>query len=157
MKVDLYRRSTSDQGTVGRLEAGEFRCLTLELPWHDNANGLSCIPVGSYRCLYGYSYSRRKHSYRLENPLGVSQVPHRSGVLIHEGNFAGDKRKGWIAHVLGCILLGNKLATMPNKNKVRQLAILASLVTLKKFEQHMGRKPFTLTIHGIPEDINVVG
>lgn len=140
--VLLLRNKSTDHGTFGRLIAPGYTCATLELPWHDNDNGISCIPApGEYKCWYGYSKARKSSSYRLEDPHYVSTVPGRAGVLIHSGNFAGDKSKGFKSHVLGCILLGKYIGKIGN-----QKAILASKPAIREFEAAMNRQPFILKI-----------
>lgn len=144
-QVVLLRSPSTDQGTLGRLIAPGFTCFSLELPWRDNKNGISCIPPvlrpGEYVCRYGYSPGRKSYSYRLEDPLYVSDVPGRAGVLIHSGNFAGAKDKGYRSHVLGCILLGKYVGRING-----QLAVLSSRPAIREFEEVMKREPFILKI-----------
>ena len=46
----LHRTEYTDKETFGVLFcAGTWVCLTLELPWRDNARNVSCIPEGRYR------------------------------------------------------------------------------------------------------------
>lgn len=80
---------------IGELWAGPvcvMRCHTVELPWKDNAKGISCIPAGTYQMAFTMSN-------RFKVPLWlVLDVPGRAGVRIHAANFA---------HQLeGCIALG---------------------------------------------------
>lgn len=143
----LERLVTGDEGTLGSLWTPEgFSCHTLELPWHENKNGISCIPEGRYRCWYGMSPARKKMSYRLEKANGASAVPGRAGVLIHAGNFAGLKDEGRQQHVLGCILVGLSVGRLLNKYGDRQLAVLASGAALVEFENHMDREVFRLNV-----------
>lgn len=80
---------------IGELWAGPvcvMRCHTVELPWKNNAKGVSCIPAGTYQMAFTMSN-------RFKVPLWlVLDVPGRAGVRIHAANFA---------HQLeGCIALG---------------------------------------------------
>ncbi|MCB2200866.1 hypothetical protein KQI63_15785 [bacterium] len=107
LKALLMRMETGDEGTFGELsiEAPQvpqlaFTCRTIELPWRDNAEGKSCIPSGDYRVVT--SYSKKFDRYLFE----VLDVPGRSGVRIHEMNFAGDESKGFKAESDGCIGVG---------------------------------------------------
>ncbi len=59
---------------------------TLELPWLDNRRNVSCIPEG----VYNVSVHPRG--------LSVENVPNRSGILFHVGNYTKNTR--------GCILPG---------------------------------------------------
>ncbi len=66
-------------------------CLTLELPWRENAKNVSCILPGEYQCV-PHSGPRFRGVWRLLS------VPGREGVLIHPGNT--------IADIQGCIAVG---------------------------------------------------
>lgn len=141
--VILSRTSTGDEGTTGSLgavddEGGEFSCLTLELPWRDNAPSISCIPAGEYECRFTWSNGLKRWCYIL------ADVPGRSGVRIHSGNYGGDKAKGLRSHIQGCILLGGYFA----RNKDGQLGIFDSISTVREFQDFMGEQPFTLRIEG---------
>lgn len=97
MKSLLLKRFESDQNkTIGRLhlldEGSEFLTFaTLELPWKNNQRSVSCIPQGNYIC---------KNIIRPSGKwaLHLQDVPKRSEVLIHSGNYTTDIR--------GCILIG---------------------------------------------------
>ena len=92
--VDVIRVTQSDHGTFGVLVLrGEAFCVTLELPWRDNKRDVSCIPTGSYLC-------QRTESRRFGDAFLVRNVPERSHILFHKGN--------WIHETLGCILLGQR-------------------------------------------------
>lgn len=89
----LLRIETSERGTFGRLVIpGGSTLHTLELPWKDNAPDISCIPAGTYRLKRRFS---AKHGYEL---FGIEDVPGRTDVELHIGNFLKD--------TLGCVLLG---------------------------------------------------
>lgn len=82
------------KGTFGvLLIEGRLFCYTLERPFLYNIKNLSCIPSGSYRCIY--HVGNTKSGYLLQ------EVPDRSGIMIHPGNT--------IADTAGCILLGEGL------------------------------------------------
>ncbi|MGB1299218.1 MAG: DUF5675 family protein [Psychrobium sp.] len=81
--------------TIGVMEYGDFSCYTLELPWINNHQNISCIPAGTYECV--------KHmSPRFGDCISIKNVVGRTDVLIHYGNFTGD--------TLGCILVGESIA-----------------------------------------------
>lgn len=71
----------------------------------------------------------------------VLDVPGRSGVRIHSGNFAGDERQGLKSNVEGCILLGSGYGRLDG-----QEAILHSRDTLKKFEALLNGRSFELIV-----------
>jgi len=134
LTVDIFRMMRSDQGTLGILSFQSFRCYTLELPWKDNEHNVSCIPKGIYQC-------KIRVSPKFGKVYWVSDVPDRSYILIHPGNWAGDTTKGFRSNVDGCILLGQKRGTL-----AKQLAILNSRITVRRFMEATGEQPFTLKI-----------
>lgn len=134
MNVLLKRTSTNDEGTEGVLITPSFSCYTLELPWRDNKQSISCIPTGEYDV-------RIVKSPRFGIVYHITNVPNRSHVLIHSGNFAGDVLLGYKSHVEGCVLLGTKIGKYKN-----QKAILTSKVAVHAFMREMQNKPFRLTI-----------
>ena len=133
-QVNIYRMRRSDQGTEGLLVAGDFNCRTLELPWRENQRQISCIPPGEYDV-----------EIRLSNKYGrvywVRHVPNRTYILIHSGNYAGDKSQGFKSHVMGCILLGKKSGFLGG-----QVAVLNSRVAVRAFMSEMDYEPFRLKI-----------
>jgi hypothetical protein len=66
------------------------RWTTLELPYRDNEPDVSCIPEGRWLCTQTSS-SKAPLTWEVE-------VPGRSRILFHAGNFDRDSR--------GCILVG---------------------------------------------------
>ena len=132
--VQLFRLKRSDQGTEGLLVYDDFTCRTLELPWRENQKQISCIPAGEYDV-----------EIRLSNKYGrvywVRHVPNRTYILIHSGNYAGDKSKGFKSHVMGCILLGKSSGYLGG-----QVAVLNSRITVRAFTERMDYEPFKLRI-----------
>ena len=130
----LLRTDTSDEGTFGVLVFDDQYIYTGELPWRNNQPNISCIPEGKYdlrMCTspkYGPAYQ-------------VTNVPGRSGVLLHAGNFCGDTDKGYRTHVSGCILLGSKRGRLHG-----QKAVLASRIARRRLETVMNFEPTTLEI-----------
>lgn len=80
--------------TIGRLRCGDFQCFTLELPWRDNARGISCIPAGNYS-------ARLYDSPRHGMVALLDGVPGRSMIEIHAGNYT--------TQIEGCILVGDSI------------------------------------------------
>lgn len=82
--------------TFGVLSTDDFPlCVTLELPWLNNTVGDSCIPVGTYHCV---PHDSPDHP----NVWEVTNVPGRSEILIHNGNYLKDTE--------GCILVALQFA-----------------------------------------------
>lgn len=83
-------RKYYDGYTLGELALPDGEYLqTLELPWLDNAIGLSCIPEGQY--VVDRDEHGRHQWYRLRD----SQVAPRSAIEIHPANR--------LEHLQGCI------------------------------------------------------
>ena len=74
-----------------------FNCKALELPNLGNQHNISCIPEGTYTVV---KYSDVKHP----NTFWVQNVPCRTGILIHIGNFVN----GIKIDSEGCILPGTE-------------------------------------------------
>lgn len=134
----LQRIRTGDQGTLGELTAGAFRCSTLEPPWRDNARGVSCLPPGTFPAVWHQS-PRFGWVYKLLNTAP------RAEVLIHPGNYAGDRLKGYRTDSQGCILPGMSVGTLLGPLGA-QLAVLDSRGAVDALVAHFRREPFTLEI-----------
>ncbi|MBD3630528.1 DUF5675 family protein [Cyclobacterium sp.] len=99
--LSMIRDVQSPNDTRGRLfvldENGAivFFCFTLELPWKDNQQNISCIPEGRYKV-------KKRSSQKYGNHLHILDVPGRSWILIHEANFVSQLR--------GCIAIGKARA-----------------------------------------------
>ena len=108
MKLLLDRYSHEVNQTIGKLylllNNGKVISYwhSLELPWRENKRRISCIPEGIYKA--------KKHlSPKFGDSLWLQDVPNRSEILIHKGNFHFD--------ILGCIIIGNDLADI-NKDGI---------------------------------------
>ncbi len=98
----LIRDISNDAVTFGKLSLPwcDVECRTLELPWRDNANNVSCIPEGVYGLEPVYSRT-------FGHILAVLGVPDRSLVRVHAGNHTG--------HTHGCILTGKRIGTFQGR------------------------------------------
>jgi len=67
--------------------------VTLELPWKDNANNVSCIPCGTYKV-------KRVTTPNHGNCFQITNVPNRTMILLHVANTNKD--------ILGCVGVGEK-------------------------------------------------
>lgn len=86
-------RTYFPEGINGRLDcAGVFICYTIELPWQENAKGISCIPEGIY-------FLRKRYSCKFQWHLEVVDVHNRSLILFHPANNALVELRGCIAPV----------------------------------------------------------
>ena len=96
MILDLLRVGQSGRGTFGVIRFGSVPfVLTLERPWQDNQQNVSCIPAGRYRC-------ERIRSPKFGWTFEVTNVPNRTHVLFHSGNTLEDTH--------GCILVGEEFS-----------------------------------------------
>jgi len=120
--ITIHRTQTWDQGTFGNVIINRQVLFTGELPWRDNVKDFSCIPAGIYEASIVWSPKFRKLLYLLKD------VPGRSEVRIHNGNYCGDKIKGYKSHVEGCIILG-----LRNEVLRDQLAVTNSKIALENF------------------------
>lgn len=134
-KATLTRKETSDQGTFGTITAEGLTLFTGELPWRNNDNNFSCIPAGTYKASFTYSPRFKRKMYLIE------PVDGRTGIRIHSANRVGDKAKGFVAELLGCIALGEKLGWINN-----QKAILVSGPAVRRFETLMKNETFILEV-----------
>jgi hypothetical protein len=90
--LTIERKLSSENCTMGYLIADdEVLCYTLELPWKDNLNNISCIPAGTYNGIMRYD---KTDGWRIQ----LENVPNRTGVQIHMGNYT--------SQIAGCVLVG---------------------------------------------------
>jgi hypothetical protein len=97
---DYQEKQTKGEAMVVLKDVDPYQFKTLELPWLNNQRRISCIPEGQYKCV--------KHkSPKFGNSFWVKDVPGRSEILIHVGNYAASKNpKTGVPDTLGCILPG---------------------------------------------------
>ncbi len=103
-------------GTLYNASGNEF-CKTLELPFLDNQNKISCIPEGQY------SYIKYNSPHLGRDVLLLQNVPNRSMCEIHNGNTVLD--------IQGCAVVGAKYGKMEIDGQVYD-AVLNSKPTLDK-------------------------
>ena len=141
LRVYIRRLPGDDQGTIGVLFIPELEwsCFTNELPDRDNEKCFSRILPGEYDCIL-------VQSKKFGLVYLVQNVENRSGILIHNGTFAGDVRKGWQSHVLGCIEVGAKVVISSNSNGKQQRGIINSRSTRDKLQSLLQGLNFKLII-----------
>lgn len=101
----IIRDTFTENSVLGKLYCnGEFIAHTLELAWKDNQKSISCIPKGEYKCRVRYRNESGNYDYV---HLLVQDVPDRSYILFHRGNYPSDTK--------GCILTGTHRAQTPDK------------------------------------------
>lgn len=132
--IRLIRTSTSVHGTEGILSCDNLLLYTLELPWRDNTPNISCIPAAKYQVA-------PRRSPKFGDTYHVQDVPQRTHILIHAGNFAGDTTQHLKSHVQGCILVGRQRGFIGH-----QRAVLSSRLAMNDFRDLMDKEPFQLEI-----------
>lgn len=134
-QVKIFRTEKSDKETLGVLSCGTFVCKTLELPWKDNANSISCFVPGKYLCKHtkskSFSEAHGKDIFTYE----ITGVPGRSGIRIHSANFVSELR--------GCIALGDAHKDL-NSDGLKD--VVHSGATIIAFEKLMNYEDFELNI-----------
>ncbi len=92
MELELIRKYYRD-GTNGEIYLNKTRiCSSIELPWRNNQQRLSCIPEGKYAFQIRFSHRFQWH-------LLLKDVKDRALILIHPANDAKRELKGCIAPV----------------------------------------------------------
>ena len=139
-KATLNRVKDDGNETLGTLTVVQdngqlFVCKTLERPWKDNQHDISCIPTGSYTCVYNQSEHFSEQKGRPIFTYEVTDVPNRDGIRIHSANY--------YTELLGCIALGDNFQDI---NGDDELDVINSVATIAAFEHLMGQQPFTLVI-----------
>jgi len=95
-KLLLTRLTGNSKQTTGSLIVHDniknhARFTTIELPWLNNKPTISCIPLGTYQ-------AKKILSPTFGWCIHILNVPNRSDILIHYGNFYTNTK--------GCILIG---------------------------------------------------
>jgi len=139
VKATLKRGPSTDEGTFGVLSFGPHTVYTTELPWRDNLQQKSCIPLGTYKCAI-------VSSPKFGRVYGVLNVKNRSNVLIHSANFGGNTDLGWTTQLHGCIAPAMKTGRMQNNAGKMQRAGIVSRPALNLLMTWADGKPFELEI-----------
>jgi hypothetical protein len=126
LKVEILRGKSTNDGTPGKLTCENgFSCDALELPWHNNKTGLSCIVADTYVAKRWHSPHFNRWVYRLEDKHG------RKDCLLHPANFAGEVGIGEESQLHGCTAVGKGYGNIArDDNGTLQLGILHSSATL---------------------------
>jgi hypothetical protein len=103
-----------------------YQCVTIELPDLNNKQGISCIPEGIYN-VEKYDSTTKGECF------WVKDVPDRTSILIHKGNYAAGKK----VDTLGCILPGSKFSDI---NWDGALDVIESTITMKKLLEVLPEK-----------------
>jgi len=128
-RVTLLRRymKTCTPGYIV-FESG-LTLATLELPWLNNAQDISCFEPGEYLV----KYMPRSASGKYTRVWHVQDVPGRTGILFHKGNFLRDTH--------GCVLVGLKHFV-----KDGTYAISSSANAFKRMRDELQQEDFILNV-----------
>lgn len=127
--VILTRRWDNGVQTLGELSFDDFNCKTLELPYRDNKQNISCIPKGTYTVKWSFSPKFMKYTYE------ILKVPNRSGIRFHSGSSFYD--------IKGCIILGTHYTDI-NGDPYADIANTKETIT--RFDSLLKKKDFKLII-----------
>ena len=126
--IKIIRRDYTGNQVIGSLFVLDkddcilFECVTLELPWRENAKRISCIPKGTYTAQPRVSDKYGRHMH-------ILNVPNRDFILIHEANY--------VHQLQGCIAIGAKVADI---NGDGMMDITSSKLTKARFMEFMDGK-----------------
>ena len=97
LELTLKRLYSKPSHIIGQLGTSDtYIADTLERPWINNQENISCIPDGRYEVQMLFSEHFQRKLPHLLN------VPNRTNVMIHPGNTVNDSE--------GCILVGKNSA-----------------------------------------------
>lgn len=132
MELTLFRFSYTPHATYGALlYEGQPVCVTLEDPWLGNQKCISCIPEGIYTCRRWTS-----RNAAIGKTWKVVDVPGRSGILFHAGNWAGQPgvASGPLSgDTKGCILLGQSFGIPRIAGNEGRVGVVTSARAVQKF------------------------
>ena len=126
---ELLRYYDNGEATLGIVSIKNVRhppLYTLEPPWLDNKEDISCIPMGNYLCV-PFSGDDYKNVYE------VTSVAGRTNILFHVGNYARNTK--------GCILPG-----LGATKTIRGLMVTHSATALEFIKETVGDNSFHLDI-----------
>ena len=119
--IELIRFGLFKDRTIGRLTYNDEHFYTIERPWLDNKQNVSCIPAGYYKL-------GRVDSPRFgPDTWEIKGVPGRTHILIHVANTSHD--------VIGCIGLGMGLFPQLQGVSVSKTAIENFYLMTKSLEE----------------------
>lgn len=106
--ITLERFAHTRWGTFGTLTIDDWQCVTVERPWLQNAQNISCIPVGRYALrLRDSGVVERSTQGAFDRGWEVCDVIDRSYIMLHPGNTMDDLE--------GCIAVGRELGFINGK------------------------------------------
>ena len=134
IKVYIDRMLEDEVQNLGMLSAVNgkkfYRCFTIEKPWKNNEQNVSCIPEGEYKVVKEWSNRFQKDLWE------VKGVDGRSEIKFHSANYS--------RQLQGCIGLGRYIGWVDGD---KNLDVTNSALTLEEFHAFLGNaKEFKLII-----------
>jgi hypothetical protein len=113
-KVVLIRLEQTDTHTLGVLtisknSSQQIVSYTIEPPWKDNQENISCIPLDNYKI-------KRYRSNSFGIVYKVMDVPNRTDIYFHVGNRVWDPATD-TGDTKGCICLGDSIIREPDDSR----------------------------------------
>lgn len=131
--MSIIRENSDTKETTGTFMAVNngktLTGYTLELPWLNNQQNISCLPTGMYECSLAWQVDLKEYNYQIQS------IPGRDGVFIHWGNFYKDSK--------GCILTGSSLVDLNGDGEKDVASTRAMVASIKEL---FNNQPFKLTI-----------
>lgn len=146
-------RPNDDQGQFGTvtMSGNPVFLKSVELPNRKNSSNESCVLPRVYEAMFNPDSTKGPKSWN-GAAYELQSVPGRSGILIHSANWAGDKSKGWISQLEGCIALGMHMELMTPQppqfpeNAKPQFGVVASVSAVELFMTWAGKEPIQVII-----------
>lgn len=129
----LERFAYTPRATFGHLHLlghDALELFTVERPWLENQNRVSCIPEGLYQVRLDFFHRGGYPAYELRD------VPGRSRILVHIGNVSSD--------VEGCIALGSALGVVKG-----DWGVVSSRSAFARFMEAMAGRSGAIAIHQV--------
>jgi len=130
-KFQILREADRRKQTLGTFTYTDgnstiFICKTIELPWLNNQRMVSCIPDGIYKTV-------RHNSPKYGVCFWLQDVPGRSEILIHHGNYAASINPATgTPDTRGCILVGERHADV-NSDGIPD--VTSSMPTMRRLRE----------------------
>lgn len=144
--IEINRQSYGHDCVIGKLFInGSFVAYTAELPYLENFQDISSIPVGVYS---GFIKKDGIKGFRIE----LSHVQGRNYIQIHMGNYVSKRNPATNDFdTYGCILPGLEIdedSCMPRNSK-RAMQNIELLLLLQEYQNHFCNHFITVVIRDI--------
>lgn len=139
MLITITRKEYLSECTLGELKVegrSHAPIYTLERPWLDNKQRISCIPIGRYK-FHPHNWEDRE-GLNFSKVWQIANVPNRTGILIHAGNTVVD--------CIGCVLVGLQEGELH-----KHPAVLRSQAALSLLRDLLGKYSGDIVIEDSPD------